>query len=47
MTWRFNRRQMDEGERVNDLLKFVEGLTYADKRVAAKEKPPLKRRKTE
>ena len=31
MTWRFNRREMGEGERVNDLLKFVEGrLTYAE-----------------
>jgi len=31
MTWRFNRREMEEGERVNDLLKYVEGrLTYAE-----------------
>ena len=31
MTWRFNRREMGEGERVNDLLKFVEGrLTYVE-----------------
>jgi len=31
MTWRFNRREMEEGQRVNDLLKFVEGrLTYAE-----------------
>lgn len=29
MTWRFNRREMDEGERVNSLLSQVEGrLTY-------------------
>jgi len=31
MTWRFNRRDMEEGERVNELLKYVEGrLTYAE-----------------
>ena len=31
MTWRFNRRDMKEGQRVNDLLKYVEGrLTYAE-----------------
>ena len=31
MTWRFNRREMEEGERVNDLLKYVEGrLTYSE-----------------
>lgn len=31
MTWRFNRRNQDEGERVNNLLSFVEGrLTYAE-----------------
>ena len=29
MTWRMNRREMDEGVRVNDLLKHVDGrLTY-------------------
>jgi len=31
MTWRYNRRNQDEGERVNNLLKYVEGrLTYAE-----------------
>lgn len=31
MTWRFNRRDQGEGERVNELLKLVEGrLTYAE-----------------
>ena len=31
MTWRHNRRDQDEGERVNNLLKYVEGrLTYAE-----------------
>lgn len=31
MTWRFNRRDQEEGERVNNLLKYVEGrLTYAE-----------------
>lgn len=31
MTWRFNRRNQEEGERVNNLLKYVEGrLTYAE-----------------
>jgi len=31
MTWRFNRRNQEEGERVNSLLKYVEGrLTYAE-----------------
>ena len=30
MTWRLNRRDQEEGERVNNLLKYVEGrLTYA------------------
>ena len=31
MTWRFNRRDQEEGERVNNLLRYVEGrLTYAE-----------------
>jgi len=31
MTWRFNRRDQEEGERVNSLLNYVEGrLTYAE-----------------
>jgi len=31
MTWRHNRRDQDEGERVNNLLKYVEcRLTYAE-----------------
>jgi len=31
MTWRFNRRDQEEGERVNSLLQYVEGrLTYAE-----------------
>ena len=31
MTWRFNRRDQEEGERVNNLLKYVEGrLAYAE-----------------
>ena len=31
MTWRFNRRDQEEGQRVNNLLKYVEGrLTYSE-----------------
>ena len=31
MTWRFNRRDQEEGQRVNDLLSYVEGrLTYTE-----------------
>ena len=31
VTWRHNRRDQEEGERVNNLLRYVEGrLTYAE-----------------
>ena len=31
MVWRHNRRDQEEGERVNSLLQYVEGrLTYAE-----------------
>jgi hypothetical protein len=46
MCYRYNRREMEEGERVNDLLSQVEGrltykvLTHGEDATEVREAPP-------